>query len=229
MLVVRKLMARESKSLERHLLRLSAEDRRLRFGYATSAPAIAAYVKAMDWGKTWAIGAFSGARLCGIVELTRCDPWWAMGAELSVSVEKRYQNRGLGTRLVAETLLIARNRGFRTVYLLCLPENRPIQRIARKFDGQLTAVEGELEARIRPPQPTPLSVMVELFNDNRAILQCVLEPPKRQRSGRQEPAKRTNPKRGSGRRPATAASARPRPAAWPRRGTGGKPRRQFPA
>lgn len=220
MLVVRKLMARESKNLERHLLRLSAEDRGLRFGYATSAPAIAAYVKAMDRGKTWAIGAFSGARLCGIVELTRCEPWWSMTAELSVSVEKRYQNRGLGTRLVAEALLIARNRGFRTVYLLCLPENRPIQRIARKFAGHLTAVEGELEARIRPAQPTPLSVMMELFNDNRAILQCVLEPSKRRRSARPEPAKRANPKRGLGRQRATTASARPRPGKWRSKGAG---------
>ncbi|NIA67080.1 GNAT family N-acetyltransferase [Pelagibius litoralis] len=171
MLVIRKLSACEAGDLRDHLRRLSAADRRLRFGHGVKAAGVERYVDARDWARTWTVGAFDGPHLRGVVELHRCGPWWAMTAELSVSVEGRYQNQGLGTRLVAQALLVARNRGFRTVYLLCLPENRPIQRIVRKFAGEITAVEGDIEARIHPMRATPLSVMAEAFGDGCSLLQ----------------------------------------------------------
>lgn len=174
MTLVRKLAAGEADKLIQHLCRLTLEERRLRFGHAVSSQGLADFVGAIDWSETWAIGALDGPDLRGVVELRRAGSWSSHTAELSVSVEGPYQNQGLGTRLVAEALLIARNRGIRAVFLLCLPENLPIQRVARKFSGQLKMVDGDIEARILPPQPTPLTVMIELFNDTQAIIQSVL-------------------------------------------------------
>ncbi len=175
MTLVRKLSAIEADKLTHHLCRLSLEERRLRFGHGVSDQGLTDFVEAIDWSETWAIGAVEGQDLHGVVELRRAGAWWTGAAELSVSVEGPYQNEGLGTRLVAEALLVARNRGIRTVFLLCLPENRPIQRIAKKFSGRLTMVDGDLEARIQPAQPTPLTVMMELFNDTQGIVQSALE------------------------------------------------------
>jgi len=177
MLVIRKLSVRESERLKHHLGRLSQEDRRLRFGHFVNELGLAHYVDAIDWAESWAVGAFEGAQLRGIVEVRRgTGAPSATTAELSVSVEESHQNQGLGSRLVAEALLVARNRNIRSVFLLCLPENRPIQKIARKFAGRLTSVDGDLEARIRPPLATPLSIMAEIFNDSRAIAQALLAP-----------------------------------------------------
>lgn len=176
MFVIRKLAGGEAGRMKRHLRRLSDEDRRLRFGFGLNPTGLDRYVDAMDWSKTWAIGSFDAAQLHGVAELHRCGPWWAATAELSVSVEGRYQNQGLGTRLVAEALLVARNRGVRSVNLLCLPENRPIRRIISKFAGELVAVDGDVEARICPAQATPLSVMAEVLNDSRSIVQSLWAP-----------------------------------------------------
>ena len=178
MLVIRKLTARESGRLTEHLGRLSDEDRRLRYGHFVNDSGLARYVDAIDWTQSWVVGAFEGAELRGVVEVQRGggSPY-PFTAELSVSVEKSHQNQGLGTRLVAEALLVASNRNIRTIFLLCLPENRPIQKIARKFAGSLKAVDGDVEARIQPPLLTPLSVMAEFFSDSRAIVQSLLATP----------------------------------------------------
>ncbi len=165
MFAVRKLSACDAGELRDHLRRLSADDVRLRFGHGVNSAGRDRYVDAIDWSQTWAVGVFDRDRLHGVVELRRIGSCWSRDAELSVSVEAPYQQRGLGTRLVAGALLVARNRGLRTVFLLCLPENKPIRKIVRKFSGELTAVEGNIEARIHPMQPTPLSVMAEAFSD----------------------------------------------------------------
>lgn len=174
MFAVRKLSACDADQLKGHLRRLSADDVRLRFGHAVKDAGLDSYAEAIDWSQTWAVGVFDKDRLHGVVELRRIGSWWSRNAELSVSVEGPYQKQGLGTRLVAEALLVARNRGLRTVFLLCLPENQPIRKIVRKFSGELTAVEGDIEARIRTMQPTPLSVMTEVFGDGCALLLSLL-------------------------------------------------------
>ena len=119
MLVIRKLTARESGRLTEHLGRLSDEDRRLRYGHFVNDSGLARYVDAIDWTQSWVVGAFEGAELRGVVEVQRGggSPY-PFTAELSVSVEKSHQNQGLGTRLVAEALLVASNRNIRTIFLL---------------------------------------------------------------------------------------------------------------
>ncbi|MEQ8356875.1 MAG: GNAT family N-acetyltransferase [Kiloniellaceae bacterium] len=175
MLVFRKLLAHETACLKDHLLRLDVEDRRLRFGHFVSPEVVIAYVDAISWDDTWIVGAFEGAVLRGVAELRDSGapgirPAARVG-ELAVTVEPACRNQGIGTRLLEEALLIARNRGFETLYLLCLPENQQMQRIARKFGERLAVQDSGVEVRVKSPQPSPLSFFAEIFGDAVAFWQ----------------------------------------------------------
>lgn len=165
MLVFRKLLAQESSTLKDHLLRLDEENRRRRFGYVVTPEVILAYVGAIDWPRTWIVGAFEGEILRGVAQLNDSGTAGGKTGELSVTVEPAFQNHGVGTRLLEEALLIARNRGFESLYLVCLPENQRMQHVARKFAEQLRFQDGDVTVHIRSPQPDPLSYFAEMFGD----------------------------------------------------------------
>ena len=179
MLVIRKLAAPEAAALKAHLLRLDPEDRRLRFGHAVTPEVILATCDAIVWDRTWLVGAFEGEVLRGVAELrdlgTAQASADARSGELSVTVERAFQNRGIGTRLLEEALLIARNRGFKNLYLLCLPGNPKMQHLARKFSDRIRFEDGDVEVHIRSPQSDALSVFAEWFSDGVSLWQTLME------------------------------------------------------
>lgn len=180
MLVFRKLLGQERSALKEHLLRLDEEDRRLRFGHFVTPEVILAYVDAIDWAETWIVGAFEGEVLRGVVELRDAGaPGDQRGGrktgEISVTVEPDHQNHGVGTRLLEEALLIARNRGFQDIYLICLPENARMQHVARKYAEQVRVEDGDVEIHIASPQPDPLSYFAEIFGDGIALWETAFD------------------------------------------------------
>jgi GNAT superfamily N-acetyltransferase len=172
MIHIRKLLAHETGALLDHLLRLDDADRRLRFGHVVSADTVRAYTTGVDWSQTWVVGLFDGGILRGVAELRRAAS--PKLAELSVTVERAYQNRGLGTRLLERALVIARNRGFETLFLQCLPENLKMQHVARKFGDHLRFQEGDVEATITSPGPDAISFCSEILEDAGAFWQALL-------------------------------------------------------
>ncbi len=168
MLILRKLLAHELGELRAHLLRMDDDDRRLRFGHVVSPQLILDYVAALRWPQTWVIGAFEDGVLRGVAELRSGKPGSRMG-ELSLTVERAWQNQGLGTRLLERALRVARNRGFRSLFLLCLPENAKMQHIARKFGDRVSFEDGDVEVRIETPHADAQSLFAELLDDSESF------------------------------------------------------------
>jgi len=132
----------------RHFSRLDGESRRFRFGRAVSDDALARYCSETDWRGAIILGFLEDGELRGLGELRRLPgEAWRTG-EFAVSVEAAWRRRGLGSAFLRRLLVLARNRGVETVYMLCLPDNQPLRRIASRLEASLESGWGQVEGRI---------------------------------------------------------------------------------
>ncbi|HZA65555.1 MAG TPA: GNAT family N-acetyltransferase [Geminicoccaceae bacterium] len=159
--MIRRLWPFERAKIRDHLLRLDRDDRLLRFGGYASADRIAAYCERLDWNRAIVIGCVIGGEVRGIGELKPIGAGWPRAAELAVSVERPYQDRGIGTALLRRLVVFARNRLLDRLFMICLIDNGKALRMARRLDGALRFDHGEAEARIEPPWPTPWTWLEE--------------------------------------------------------------------
>lgn len=169
MLVVRKLLAVERWKLRDHLLRLAPHDRQLRFRGTLSDHAIAVYCDRGELARGYVSGCFIDGVLRGAAELHIDGPHFSKRGEVAFSVETPWQNQGIASELLRRTLVIARNRSVRTLYMTCLLDNRPMQRVARKFSDDLRFRDGDVEADIVVPFPSYLSLGAEAQSDGRVL------------------------------------------------------------
>lgn len=174
---VQRLWPAERRRIRDHLLRLAPEDRRLRFCRAAGDRAIADYCDAIDWPRACVLGAFVEGELRGVAELIRIEQARPPAAELALSVEGPYQNRGIGSALLRHALTMARNRLIATVTMICLPENRRMRRVARKFSADLAIRDGQVDGEILAPWPSCLSLVEEAAAEGRALIRAALEVP----------------------------------------------------
>jgi RimJ/RimL family protein N-acetyltransferase len=166
----RRLAANEHEDLLRHLLRLDAEDRRLRFGGYVGEERLRAYCSRLNqYPGSVVLGCFIAGELRGVGELKPIKGTWPRAAELAVSVEAPFRGRGLGTELCRRLLVRARNRFITRLYMLCLSDNRPVQGMARRLGGALAFYPGEVEAEIGLPWPEPLSMAEEWLDEAPAL------------------------------------------------------------
>jgi GNAT superfamily N-acetyltransferase len=168
--VVRRLGRGERDRLLGHLLRLDAEDRRLRFGGHASDERVRAYCARLDWSRSVVLGCLVAGEPRGVGELKPVEGAWPPMAELAVSVEAPFRGRGIGTELCRRLVVRARNRFVARVHMLCLLDNRRVQRIARGLGGALTFHPGEAEAEIGLPWPDPASASEEWLDEAGALL-----------------------------------------------------------
>jgi RimJ/RimL family protein N-acetyltransferase len=161
----RKLRAGERALYRAHLHALTPKDRHLRFHGWTSDETLDLHVARMDPRRTQIIGAFVDGRLHGAAEIVFASLTDRTSAELAVSVEEPYQRAGIGGGLTRRALRIAQNRGARSVWMYCLPENEPMRRIARSLHGQLTLEDATIDARLSLAPATLRSRLEEQLDD----------------------------------------------------------------
>jgi GNAT superfamily N-acetyltransferase len=166
--VFRKLVPAEIGLFHDHLLRLTPEDRHCRFSGSVSDFVIAEHCARIDWFRTVVIGCFIDGDLRGAAELRLDDSRVGWRSELAVTVERDWQDQGNGTELLRRSITVCRNRGIRSIYMICLLENRRMQRIARRFEGDLVLGDGEAEAQIALPFPDPFTVAREALDEGAA-------------------------------------------------------------
>ena len=177
--VYRKLVPAEIGPFREHLFRLSAGDRHCRFSGSISDDVVAAHCARIDWFRTVIVGCFIDGTLRGAAELRLDDPRIGWRSELAVTVEGPWQDQGHGTELLRRSVTVCRNRAIRSIYMVCLLENRRMQRIARRFEGELLLADGEAEAQIGLPFPDPFSLAREALDEGAAWLLAWWEAPAR--------------------------------------------------
>lgn len=179
MTVYRKLLPTELPRYREHLLRLDREDRYSRFSGTVSDEVIGQHCLRIDWRCTIIVGAFVDGELRGALEL-RTDPtFWPDNAELALSVERACQRRGVGAELLRRALVIARNRGIRCATMICLPENRRMQGLARKFDARLSREDAEVSSAITLEWPNHMTLIQEVVDDGAGALTVVFDQMRR--------------------------------------------------
>lgn len=163
--MIRKLLPYERPLLREHLLALDGHDRLMRFQCFMSNPAVAAYVDGIDLSKAILVGWFDGGVLRGVAEVMFDRLLLPAHAEVGLSVQSDWQKQGIGAELASRAVMLARNRGAGSIHLLCLRENRAMQRIARRLSGLLDFADCEVAARVPLARATPASIWLEAVQD----------------------------------------------------------------
>lgn len=150
-----------------HLLRLSPEDRRLRFGHAIGDLAVREYVESLKLGRDTVLAHFGGdLGVIGAVHVAMCR---GKHAEFAFSVEPPHRGHGLGAALFERAIVFARNRRARAAYVYCLAENRAMRRLARHVDMAMLTQGGESEGELALSPPTPVTLAREALAEHAGL------------------------------------------------------------
>ena len=166
---VRKLWDVEADAYRDHLLRLDAESRRNRFSGCIADEAIRSFAGTVLGPNVIIHGFFVDGVLRGAADLHVARPLSLRVAEAAFSIEKPWQGRGVGSTLFERTRLSARNRGVKHLQISCLPQNRAMQQLARKFEAQFAIDYDTVVGTIDNPNATPLSVAQEALVDGYSV------------------------------------------------------------
>src|SRR5262245_52897087 len=125
------LAADSRDAVVRHLLGLTDEDRRLRFGTLLDDDALRRYAASIDFARDRVTGLFeAGDRFVGLAHVRldwRRDTAWA-----GLSVAPASRGRGYGYMLLCIAVLEARRAGCSSLALPGLAQNHIVRHLARK-------------------------------------------------------------------------------------------------
>jgi GNAT superfamily N-acetyltransferase len=173
--IIRKMWSVEASRYREHLLRLDQASRRNRFGGDVSDEFLAEYAVLATSIDTVIHGFFVNGTMRGAAELRPIGAALAREAEAAFSIEEPWQSHGVGSALLARTLLTARNRGITFLHMACLADNQRMQQLARKFDAELRFDFGSVVGEIVAPHPTPLSLAREIAADTHGFATALLD------------------------------------------------------
>lgn len=126
-----------------HLLRLSPQDRMLRFGSAASDESIDRFVGSMRLDGS--IGLFLDGVLSGVAHLPGVAPG---EVEIGISVEERARARGWGHALLEASLGAVHAGGAETLTAHYAVQNRPMVRLLHAMPKEARHSGGDVTARV---------------------------------------------------------------------------------
>jgi RimJ/RimL family protein N-acetyltransferase len=173
--IIRKLWIGEADRFREHLLRLDRESRSNRFGSPVTDYFIEKYAANALGSDSVVHGYFVDGTLRGCAELRAFGKLGPQEAEAAFSIERPWQNTGIGSELMGRTILTARNRSIRKLYMNCLSHNHPMQAIARKYEADLRFQADDVVAEITNPRPDSLSLFREWVADSHSFTSAVLD------------------------------------------------------
>lgn len=170
-----RLSAASQKNICDHFQRLDLASRRARFCGALSDDEVLRYAQNIFRYNAIVCGAFVHGQLRGVVELCGLFRSWPSTAEAAFSVEADWQNIGIGDALFERMFAMARNRGVRTIQMICLKENSRMRHLAAKHNARLHFDQDATEAVLHPFWPTPASMMEELVGETKGYAQRLFD------------------------------------------------------
>jgi RimJ/RimL family protein N-acetyltransferase len=171
---VQRLSALHRAEIERHLLRLSAEDRRLRFGRTMRDEAIQQYAAGIEFARDRVFGIHApDLELVGVAHLALAPD--RETAELGLSVDHSCRGRGYGRALLQRAVMHAANLGYRALFMHCLAENRVMMHLAVKAGLKVVIEAGEANARLALDRRAHGGAMREAIEDQFALVDYVLK------------------------------------------------------
>lgn len=172
---IRKLISVEADKFRNHLLRLDDESRRMRFGMSVSENFIHAYANQFDEADSVIYGYFKEGGMRAAAELRKLGEFWHPEAEAAFSVEKSFQDAGIGSELLGRIIRSARNRGISRLYMSCLAENTKMQHVAKKYSAIFHFDHSEVFGELNPETPSYISLCGEAIDDGKGYVMALLE------------------------------------------------------
>jgi RimJ/RimL family protein N-acetyltransferase len=164
MAIYRVLYRSEAEMYLAHLRRLDFDARYARFAGSMNDEAIYKYWSAIDWRSLTILGFFSDGKLRGVAEIRYEPRLFPKSAELAFSVERGFQNSRVGTTLMRRALLFLANRGIGVAHIVCLLNNRRMQRLALKHRCFVQASSGDVFMTVTVPPLDTASVLAEFWD-----------------------------------------------------------------
>jgi len=171
---LQRLSALHRAEIERHLVRLSAEDRRLRFGRHVRDDSIRDYVAGIDFTRDRVFGIHApDLELAGVAHLALVPA--EQIAELGLSVDASCRGRGYGSGLLKRGVMRAANLGYRVLFMHCLAENAIMMHLAIKAGLKVVVESGEANARLALDRRAHGGAMREAIEDQFALVDILLK------------------------------------------------------
>lgn len=175
MLPIRQLYFTEFDKYISHLINLDEGSKLLRFGYRIKDEAIYNFVNAIkeNYDSNILFGVEDAS--LNIVAIGHISIYKTNKVELAFSVLKEYQNRGYGNALINRCIEWCQNRNITEGMMVCLPQNKIIQHLARKNSIKIHNDYNEVTAKIEIPGMTVQSLFHEAFVDNLATFDHIMK------------------------------------------------------
>ena len=170
-LPTRSLQAGESHHLRDHLMRLTPEDRRLRFHGHLSQGALDAHVAAAFGPGRHVIGWFEHGVMRAAAELAETDRI----IELAVTVEGPWRRRGVGRALLLRARDRAAAHGADSLVVHAARGNGAMIGLATSLGAAIAADGADVEGVIPMPHSRPLRFIFDLARQEAALARRVID------------------------------------------------------
>ena len=157
-----------------HLKRLDPDSRRSRFSGVISDSFIESYTRTAYGPDVMIFGAFDGNRIVAAVELRLILKSWPTSAEAAFSVEKDYQDHGIGDALFSRLLIAAQNRNIHSITIICLRENDRMRHLAQKHSAKLNFADSEISGQLAPAWSSPTTYLEEAIGEANGLMKHFL-------------------------------------------------------
>lgn len=159
--IIKRLNNSHREKVSQHFKRLDAESLRSRFCSFMNDSAIDTYVNKINFNKNGIFGIFNDD--LDIIGVGECVIGNDHKAEVAFCVEVKYQNQGLGGKLLERIVRFAKAREKTHLEMLCLKSNQKSQYLAKKFGLKVKhSMDGETLAIIDMDKNNSV---IEQFNE----------------------------------------------------------------